>query len=316
MRTSPSFPPLAAAFTCALIASGAPLQASPQDQTPPGATSRALARALDRMHKELTKDLDIWSDHSTFEKAWVGSTKNFRVLTTESYGTAKDIADGLETMLGHFQKVLGTDYVPKKPLPVFIYPDRAQYNAFGETHGENHSSFYGSFHATGHPEQPVAVEWNDNPVLLRMQITHSVVHQYLHEAFPASRGRRTAWLEEGLAAYFTHYWDPAWTLSEYQRNKADGRLIDLERALIDPIGSYGSDTDSRMLQLAVFFDYLLRLREDTKTIENEDGTSTGMFRDYLVGTLNGKMPMTLKFSSVLINRKKLAADFSDYEFAK
>lgn len=283
---------------------------------PANVSKRVLDRAVKRLHRDLTEELDIWVDRSDFANAWVATTDHFSVRTTKSYGLAKDLASGLETMLGHFRKVLGSDYVPPKPFPVFVLPGRADYNAFGESHGEHHSSFFGSFHALSHAERPVAAEWIDNPTLLRMQITHSVVHQYLHSAFPASVGKRTAWVEEGLAAYFTFYWDPKWTLDQYLLAKKDGRLLDLGKVLLQPISQYGNDTEVRMLQLAIFFDYLLRLREDTKTTIGEDGKPQGAFRDYLIATLEGRSPLALPFSRILINRAKLAQDFLDYDFSQ
>lgn len=282
----------------------------------PSVSKRVLDRAVKRLHEKLTNKLDVWVDHSNFENAWIATTDHFSVYTTTSYGQGKDIAAGLETMLGHFHNVLGTDYVPPKPLPVFLLPGRAAYNTFGGNHGEHHSSFYGSFHALSHAQRPVAAEWINNPTLLRMQITHSVVHQYLYEAFPSSVGKRTAWLEEGLAAYFTYYWDPKWTLDQYLVARDEGRLLDLGKVLLQPISTYGIDTESRMLQLAIFFDYLLRLREDTKTTIGEDGKPQGAFRDYLIATLEGRSPIALPFARILINREKLAEDFLEYDFAK
>lgn len=302
-----------AATLLALLAAPAGAQSGDQPQS---LAKRIVGRAVERMHERVTEKLDVWEDHSTFENAWVATTDHFSVHTTTSYGEGKDIATGLETMLGHFQKVLGTDYVPPKPLPVFILPGRAAYNTFGENHGEAHSSFYGSFHALSHAQRPVAAEWIDNPTLLRMQITHSVVHQYLHEAFPQSVGRRPAWVEEGLAAYFTFYWDTKWTLQQYLRAKDEGRLLDLAKVFLDPIGRYGADTEARFLQLAIFFDYLLRLREDTKSTVGEDGKPTGAFRDYLMATLEGRSPIGQPFAGMLINRQKLAADFLAYDFGK
>ncbi len=282
--------------------------------SPVAAQQRAIDRAVERAHDARTKQLDIWEDHSTFENAWLAETEHFAVRTTASYGLARDLAAGLETMLGHFHSVLGVDFTPPAALPVFVLPDRAAYNAFGEQHGEHHSSFYGSFHASNHPEQPVAVAWDPNPTLLRMHVTHSVVHQYLHRAFPASAGNRPAWVEEGLAAYFTSYWALEWTRQEYLRAKDDARLVSLPRILRDDVAAFSADTEVRMLQLAVLFDWLLRLREDTKSTQGDDGAMRGPFRDYLVAVLEGRDTRDLPFRAVLQDPAKLAADFAAFEF--
>ena len=303
------------ATSCAVFAAALPVRGQngngdPVTKTPP----RAVDRAVQRTHQRLAEKLDIWEDHSTFENAWLVKSEHFVVRTTVSHGLARDLASGLETMLGHFRTVLGIDFVPPAPLTVFVFPDRAAYNAFGEQHGEHHSSFYGSFHATGHPDQPVAVEWNRNPTLLRMHVTHSVVHQYLHHAFPGTVGNRPAWIEEGLAAYFTSYWNLAWTLQQYLRAKDDARLIALDKVLRDDIAAFATDTDARMLQLAVFFDWLLRLRDDTKSTPGEDGRMRGPFRDYLVAVLEGRDTGDLPFQQLLADREKLAAEFAAVEF--
>ena len=66
------------------------------------------------------------------------------------------IAQGLETMLGHFQRVLGTEWTPAGRLQVDIHPSIAAYNQAG-TNFDEHSSMYGSFYASGTPELERAV---------------------------------------------------------------------------------------------------------------------------------------------------------------
>ncbi|MFK7740337.1 MAG: hypothetical protein AB8H80_08430 [Planctomycetota bacterium] len=281
-----------------------------------GARERAIDKSLERAHAELTKELDIWSDHSTIENAWQARSKHFVVRTVESYMLANDIAKGLETMFDHFQKQLGDDYVPTTLFPVVILPSRAAYNSFGEAHGQEHSSFYGSFFAASHEQLPVAAEYHENPTLLRMQITHSVVHQYLHAAYPQSIGRRPMWIEEGLAAYFTYYWDPKWTLDRFLEAKEKRRLPRLSQALRAQPSAYRADPDARLLQLAMLFDYLIRHREDTKSAPDEQGKMRGPFRDYLVAVLKGNNTSKEPFAKLLADRAQLSEDFNAFEFPR
>ncbi|MCK5945182.1 MAG: hypothetical protein KAI24_24545 [Planctomycetes bacterium] len=277
---------------------------------------RAIDRALDRMHAELTRDLDVWSDHSTIENGWQASTEHFVVRTTRSYGLARDIAVGLETMLGHFQRQLGTDYAPSSPLPIVILPSRAEYNGFGDQHGQEHSSFYGSFFARAHPQQVVAAEYHENPTLLRMHITHSVVHQYLHFAYPQTSGNRPVWIEEGLAAYFTFYWKPDWMLERFVDARQKRRLVRLERILSSNIADFRNDTESRLLHLSMFFDYLIRFREDTRSAPDAKGRMRGAFRDYLVAVLEGRPTDGMHFAKLLEDPGELADQFGEFEFPK
>jgi hypothetical protein len=266
------------------------------------------------MHRQLTQKLDVWADHSTFENPWVARSEHFVVRTTKSYGLAADLARGLESMLGHFRHWLAIDFVPNPPLQVWVFATRAEYNAFGEANGEHHSSFYGSFHAAAHAERPVAAEWIDNPTLLRMQVTHSVVHQYLAAAFPGTT--KPAWIDEGLAAFFTSFWDDAWWRAEYDRLKANGQLVPAERLLADGIAAYANDTHSRFVQLGVLFHWLLRWREETRSTPGDDGRQRGPFRDWLVEVLQGRDASNLPVHALLTDRRKLAAEFRAFEFPK
>jgi hypothetical protein len=297
-----------------LLAAAVPLIGAAAIAQQSAGTARALDRAVQRLHRELTANLDVWSDHSTWDKAWVARTPHFAVRTTRSYGLALDLARGLETMLAHFQRVLATDFAPPQPLAVFVFPTMADYNAFGNQFGEHHSSFYGSFHAPAHPENPVAVAWNDNATLLRMHVTHSVVHQYLAAAYPGAQ--RPPWIEEGLAAYFATFWDYAWSLAEYERIKKDGQLLPLDRLLRDPIANYALDTHTRFVQLGMLFDWLLRFREDSRTTRDDEPEPRAPFRDYLQAILQGRDPTKLPFHAIQLDRQRLAADFRAFEFPK
>ncbi len=130
---------------------------------------------------------EVFEDHSTWEKAWEATSRHFLVRTTHSYGLAAQLAQGLDVMLGHVQKTLGVEVAPPRRYHVYVLPSVADYNAFGNANGQEHSSCYGSFHAAAHPERAVAAVYDGNHSWLKMLVTHSMVHQYVQDAFPAAR---------------------------------------------------------------------------------------------------------------------------------
>ena len=283
---------------------------APDRPHPPAA--RALDRAVQRMHRSLAPQLDIWTDHSKFENAWVASSEHFTVRTTLSHGLAADVARGLETMLGHIHRTLGIDTAPPRRLPVYVFATRAEYNAFGATNGDQHSSFYGSFYAANHADRPVAAEWSDNPILAQMQITHSVVHQYLREAFPGVA--LPLWLDEGLAAYFASFWDYGWTRAEYKKDREQGRIVPLARVLRAQLQDFALDTTPRMLELAMFCDWLLRYCPETKSTPGADGAPHGAFVDYVRALLRGDDVARAPFRASIADPQALVDAFDAFTF--
>jgi hypothetical protein len=299
--TSPNLLP----YLCAVIVSGL----SSTAQTPVATATNAqrlVQRANELAEGRMRGKLEIWTDHSTWEKAWVVHTPHFAVRTTRSHGFGLDIATGLEAMLKNFQSTLATDFVPEQPMVVQIYPDVAAYNAFGTTNGDAHSSFYGSFYAPRHAEKPVAVAWDDNLTLLRMQITHSVLHQYigaLHPNAPAAN-----WVHEGLAAYFSIYWDYGWGLGEFERLGKAGSLVPLRQLFTDGLPAYDH---AHLIELGMLFYYLLRYREDTRSVDATDAP----FRDCVNAILLGR-DLPAPFAKVLADPTALDQEFRAYTFPR
>ena len=273
-----------------------------------------IASALDRALQQTTAKVratDPYEDHSAWENAWSVDSEHYTVRTTDSYWLGQDLAAGLEVMRGHFQQVLGLDSVPGERVPIWVFPDSGAYNTLGGTKYAQHSTFYGSFFADQDPGRPVATVFvGDNPSLLRMQITHSAVHRFLSDAFP---GRTPpVWIDEGLAAYFAlMYWEPDWCRSKFAELRDAGRLPALEKLLDDNITSYGDSTAAgvRFIEFAVLFDYLLRVREDTRTTAPTEAEQRAPFRDYLVATLRGQSTSKLPAHAVLQDRDALEKDF-------
>jgi len=284
-------------------------------QQPAAGVASVLDRAIATVRAEIASGNDVWEDHSTWANAWRARAPHFEVRTTQSYDLGKRVADGLEVMMAHFQETLATDYAPAQALPVLILPDIGAYNAFGEEHGTEHSSFYGSFFAVQHPEHPVAVAYNDNPTYLRMEITHSVVHQWLAQAFPGSRAA-PLWLQEGLAAYFSIYWDYGWGVDEIDRIRGGDDFVPLRNLLGDPVAAYGRNSHARMIELGMLFYYLLRYRDDTRTSLPAEAVQQSPFRDYIVALLEGRDATQLPVHQLTTDLPALEADFRDYQFPR
>lgn len=271
----------------------------------------ALSRAIDRLHQRIAAE-DIYVDHTSWEDPWVVETDHFSVRTTVSHAYGYDLAVGLENMLGHFHQALDTDFVPGSRFEVRIYPDLAAYNAFGENAAE-HSSFYGSFYARGDAQRPVAALYNPNATFLRMQVTHSVVHQWLAAAHPGVS--IPTWVDEGLAAYFSLYWGYEWGRQEFERLKAAGDLPDVRDLLRGGIGTYSPENHhARLMSLGMMFYYLLRFREDTRTVPATEGEPRAPFRDYLDAILRGQRPAASGVSELMSDPARLQRDLHAYEF--
>jgi hypothetical protein len=273
---------------------------------------RALDGALEQVREQVGTSIDIWEDHSTWETAWVVESDYFSVRTTLGYGFGMEVARGLETMLEHFQSTLGTEFAPETPLPVFVLPDLAAYNTFGDEFGTEHSSFAGSFYADAHPERVVAAAHADNLTWLRMQITHSVVHQFLAAAYPDET--IPTWIDEGLAAYFSLFWDYNWGLQEWARIRAE--KVPLPRLLGDALPQYTRDAHDRFIQLGMLFHYLILFREDTRTTLPNEEEQRGPFRDYLVGLIRGETDVDSPVHAVMSQLEELDQALLGFEFPR
>jgi hypothetical protein len=275
------------------------------------ATGSALDRALQQSVAKV-RETEPYEDHSTWENAWSVESDHYTVRTTDSYWMGQDLAAGLEVMRGHFLQVLGLESVPGERVPIWVFPELGAYNTLGGTKYAQHSSFYGSFFADQEPGRPVAtlIPVPDNPTLLRMQITHSAVHRFLADAFPGHTP--PVWIDEGLASYFALlYWEPDWCRSKFAEYRDAGRLTSLATLLNDGIQAYGDSTQAgvRFIELAVLFDYLLRIRDDTRTTAPTEAEQRAPFRDYLVATLRGQNTSKLPAHLVLQDREALDKDF-------
>jgi hypothetical protein len=245
---------------------------------------RVMATALERATKSLVEATDLWSDHATWENAWVVETEHYSVRTTASWYLANKIANDLEYMLGEFRSLLDTDFAPSEKFQVLIYPSLAQYNAAGQNAAE-HSSFYGSYYASGDPGLPVYTYFTPNQASLGMWVTHAALHQFVEQAF---RVVPAAWVSEGLATYFALFWGWQWGADTLDVMKQRGRFISLRDLLGARLSGYTNNSDDRLIELGMLFKYLLHHREESR-IPAEDGESSeAPFVDFLRRVVRGE----------------------------
>jgi hypothetical protein len=272
---------------------------------------RAVDGTLRRVQTQLEGSLQLWADHSSWEDAWEVKGVNYEVRTVASWAFGRDLALSLEPMLAHFQSFTGSDYLPDEPFEVMVFPDIGAYNTFGGGFAE-HSSVYGSFYPSGHPDQPVATYYSPNPTRMRMWATHSAVHQFVDRAF---NGRPiSVSMSEGLACYFTLFWDYSYGVRELKRLKDEGQLIPLRQLLSEPLAAYLADPHPRLIELGMLFTYLLAVREDTRTVVEGEQVVQSPFNDYVRGALRGQN-ITGHPAHALLgeNLDELERDFFAYE---
>lgn len=280
----------------------------------------ALAEALDaaarRAQARMEAKLELWEDHSTWDKAWVVRSEHYEVKTTNGRYLAASTAEELEVMLGLFRETLMVDpaWQPNETLRVAIHPEIEAYNAFGQPNGAEHSSFYGSFYSPAAPERPVATYFVPNRQLLRMWITHGAFHQFLDRVRP--QGLSPA-LTEALASYFALCWDFSYGVGVLGRMKASGRLFPLRELLRASEGEFADRTEERFVELGMLVAYLVHHRADTRTVKKGGEVWQAPFSEYLDALLTGDDAELHPVHELLNGRVgELEKDFFAFEFPR
>lgn len=285
-------------------------------QTPrpkaPDVYRRVVARAVERAQKELLSGIDFEVDHSRWEDPWVVTTPHFELRTTHSYGQAAEISRSLEFLHAEWVRLLGEGRTPAGPRRLWIFPNIADYNRFGNEVGAEHSSLIGCFYADQHAEQPIATYQNGNPTLLGMWVTHAAVHQFLAQSFgPQS----LTWVDEGLAAYFSLFWDWEYGARELERIEKTS-FVPLERLVRDPIQAYATRPDDRFIELGMLFHFLLNSCEATRNGATGDPT-TGPFQEFLRAAVRGQDVSASEFLQTFEEAAALLEeDFKNFDFAQ
>lgn len=288
---------------------------APEEEPPASALALALDRALERAQRRLEDEIVLWEDHSRWENPWVVRGAHHVVHTTDGHALGKRIAEGQATMLGHFQRVLGSDHVPTQPFTVHVHPTQAAYNAFGEANGDEHSSFYGSFFAAGLPGSPVVTYREANETLLQMFVTHSALHQFVAAAFPGAAPALPTWVAEGLASCFALYWDTAYGAAELRRLVAEGRFLPLAQLMREGTSQYLADPHTRLIELGMLFLHLLHYREDTRLAGEGEEPPAASCADWLQRLHRGEDVSGHPFQALLASDLDLIeAELMDAEF--
>lgn len=271
---------------------------------------RTVERSLERAQAELVASIDLFVEHPRWEDPWVVTSEHFEVRTTESYALAAEMARQLEFIHGEWVKLLGPGSPPPGKNRIWIFPNIAAYNQFGQQAAE-HSSMYGSFYADQQAEQPVATYYNPNHTWLGMWITHAATHQFLAKSFGAEP---ELWIAEGLASYFALYWDWSYGARELKRLASGREFVPLERLLSEPIQAYVTNANDRFIELGMLFRYFLDHCEGTKNGAGGQADA-GPFRDFLRAALRGQDISRTEFAQTLDEGSDLLeSDFKNFDF--
>jgi hypothetical protein len=240
---------------------------------------QTLARSAERAQAELLTQTTLWEDHSSWDDPWRIRTDHYEVVTTQSRLKGLEMAYGLETMLGHYQSVLGTRFVPPTVAPVLVHPSIPDYNDFGNgNNADEHSSFYPSFVAEAHADRPVATLATANLTLQLRWVTHGAVHRYLSDAEVSI----PLWMTEGLASHFAYYWSFPTAVEELTLLQASDQWVDVDALITTNLVDFLDRPDQRLLELGMLFSYLMNYREGTRIERDAEGEiSASPFLDYL-----------------------------------
>ncbi len=283
--------------------------ARPEDAASARAFARVMERALSRAEADLLSSKDFWVDHSTWADPWVVSSENFTVRTTASRHVADKIAKDLEFMLTQFQALLGTTAAPNPRIEIWILPTLGDYNAAGQS-ADEHSTFYASFVDAASAGQPVTTYDSNNLTELGIWITHSALHRYIASAF----GRPLPlWVSEGLAGYFSLYWDWTWGAARLARAQSTSRYVPL-RNLVNV--QMSNMSDDHVIELGMLFKYLLHHREDTRLAGAGEEESDTSFATFLRDVVRGGDGRDTGFVQQILrgDLDALEADFRAFEF--
>jgi hypothetical protein len=294
-----------------LLALALPSQEADRHHGYEAAVRAGLAQAQAAMERSVV----VAEDHSAWDKAWEVSSAHYTVRTTHSHWLASQLASGLDRMLQHFTSILAPAFQPGERFIVHVFPDIALYNSFGEQFGAHHSSIYGSFFAAGSAPPVVAAIQDPNITRLQMAVTHSAYHQFAARAFPGQT--IAAWIDEGLASYFSLYWAPEYGIDEHRRLLETDKFVPLPRLLGANVDAYGDNAHDRFMELGMLFTWLLHYREDTRLpAEAERAENPGRFASYLRTVLRGQRVQDKAMVDLVNDRASLEAGFRAEKFGR
>lgn len=278
---------MASKLLFALVASGLGTLPSGSQQAHVSAVLvDALKAEVAAGQEALQRQLVLLEDHSTWETRRRVESEHFLVETTQSYAFGQAVANDLESMLVHFQNFTGRKLQGAAPMVVRVFPDVPTYNTLGEEFAE-HSSFYGSFFASGQGEEVIATSYTDNWTLLRFWTTHSALHNFLARAYPGSTV--PTWVDEGLASYFSLFWNYNYGVDQFEQMRDGGGLLSLDDLLDADLAGYLDRSHERLIQIGMLFTYLINVHPETRTVTDASGKVTAQpFVDYVLLRIQGR----------------------------
>jgi len=284
-------------------------------EPPIAAKARLLTEAIEVAQKDLIDTAPAYEDHSTWANAWQIETEHYVIRLTHSRHLGLELGQDLETMFAWFQDLFGTDWQPPQRLQVHIYPSLAEYNQFGNSiNADEHSSFYGAFYAVQDPARPAAVMYSANIPRLKMHMTHAVLHQFVGEAFTS---QPPYWVSEGLASYFSLFFNYPYLQREHRRLAESDQFIPLRILASAAPTNFADRHHDKLMELGALFNYLLWRRPDTMTVVDEDGEVVqAPVRDLIRAAVRGNnLGFNPTYLSLMGRLDEIEADFKAYTFA-
>ncbi len=250
---------------------------------------RCIEELLKQAQSSLEQDTQLWVDRSQWENAWEIRTAHYQIRYAGDRAKAEAYGRLLEIMYGYYEGLLGAPPQRAEPMTVLIFPTLDAYNQFSTGNGAGpESSKYGGYYNTSDPRTPAVTYDFSHDLLVRRWLIHATTHQYLGQRFSGGYAnldnRNLAWVSYGLACYFETFQDYDGTVNAFRNLLSRETYIPLRDVLKSNIAGYGQ---VHFDELALFFFYMIHVREETKTVLDEDGVvESAPFRDYLVKLLN------------------------------
>lgn len=266
-----------------------------------------LEPAIERAQRRLEAGVELDLTPRTVQNPWRVKSNHYAVTGVQSFRQTQALARALDQMLPAYQALLDTNFLPGEPFSVRIHPNLVAYNEAGNEGGDGRSSAYSSFLSTaGSQAGWVETLAGVNDTQLFLWATHSAFQQYAEAAF---RRRPETWIEQGLSAYFSLFWDWNYGAAQLRERIESNDYIPLPEILGAEIQDYAADSQGRMIQLGMLVSYLLHEVEATRTDEGgiqSDTSFRGFLRDVYRGQADRDHPFQLWLRD---NAAELERDF-------
>lgn len=125
-------------------------------------------------------------------------TKHFEVLTEGSEADSRKLALKLEQFHVVFSRFFRTENLPRVPVTLLLFKDRSSFQPYKPLYRGKPASVGGFFVGNGE-EHLIALGLRETSA----ETLATIFHEYTHLLMSYAPGRQPAWLQEGLAEYYS-----------------------------------------------------------------------------------------------------------------